>query len=64
MITTALEGVLANQSYETQDIFGLQIPTTCPNVPDELLNPRNTWTDKDAYDHKANELASLSFSHP
>lgn len=58
MITAALEGVLANQSYETQDIFGLQIPTSCPNVPDELLNPRNTWIDKDAYDHKANELAA------
>lgn len=57
MITAALEGSLADQSFETQDIFGLQIPTACPNVPDELLNPRNTWTDKNAYDNKANELA-------
>ena len=57
MITAALEGSLAEQNFETQDIFGLEIPVTCPNVPDDLLNPRNTWIDKDAYDNKANELA-------
>ncbi|MFN5295293.1 MAG: phosphoenolpyruvate carboxykinase (ATP), partial [Flavobacteriales bacterium] len=39
------------------DIFGLQMPTTCADVPTELLNPRNTWKDKAAYDAKANELA-------
>lgn len=57
MITAALEGSLAEQNFETQDIFGLEIPVACPNVPDDLLNPRNTWIDKDAYDNKANELA-------
>ena len=57
MITAALNGSLADQQFVKQDIFGLNIPTSCPNVPDELLNPRNTWTDKDAYDKKANELA-------
>ena len=57
MITAALNGSLADQQFVKQDIFGLNIPTSCPNVPDELLNPRNTWTDKDAYDKKASELA-------
>jgi phosphoenolpyruvate carboxykinase (ATP) len=33
------------------------MPTTCPNVPVEILNPRNTWTDKALYDTKANDLA-------
>jgi phosphoenolpyruvate carboxykinase (ATP) len=57
MITAALEGKLDSVEYETHDIFGLQMPTTCADVPAELLNPRNTWKDKAAYDTKANELA-------
>jgi phosphoenolpyruvate carboxykinase (ATP) len=36
----------------------LQFPTTCPNVPTEILNPRSTWADKDAYDAKANDLGT------
>lgn len=58
MINAALEGKLDNISYETDPIFGLQMPTECPNVPTELLNPRNTWTDKAAYDKQASNLAS------
>ena len=57
MINAALNGELANVYYETHNIFGLQMPSICPNVPDELLNPRNTWQNKNAYDAKANELA-------
>lgn len=56
-ITAALNGELDNVSFETHDIFGLAMPTSCPNVPDEILSPVNTWTDKDAYYDKANELA-------
>ncbi len=33
------------------------MPTACPNVPSEILSPKNTWTDKDSYNSKANELA-------
>ncbi|MFL9837053.1 phosphoenolpyruvate carboxykinase (ATP) [Flavobacterium sp. ST-75] len=57
MITAALNGELDNVDYKTHKVFGLAIPQTCPNVPDEVLNPRTTWEDKDAYDAKAHELA-------
>lgn len=57
MITAALEGKLDSVDYETHDVFGLQMPSTCTDVPAEFLNPRNTWKDKAAYDTQANELA-------
>jgi len=58
MITAALEGKLDNVSYEEHAVFGLNMPTTCENVPSEILNPRNTWSDKAAYDRKASDLAA------
>lgn len=57
MIAAALNGELDNVEYETHPIFGLQMPKSCPNVSAEVLNPRKTWADKDAYDSKANDLA-------
>jgi phosphoenolpyruvate carboxykinase (ATP) len=57
MITAALEGALDNVAYEQHEVFGLAMPTSCPDVPTEILNPRNTWKDTGAYDSKANELA-------
>lgn len=57
MITAALEGKLDGVKYDTHEVFGLAMPTECTDVPAELLNPRNTWKDKAAYDKKANELA-------
>ena len=58
MITEALEGKLANVEFVQHPIFGLSMPTTCENVPDEVLNPKQTWADKDAYDAKAMVLAN------
>lgn len=58
LITAALNGELENVEYNTHEVFGLHFPTDCPNVPNEVLNPKNTWEDKAAYDKKANELAS------
>ncbi len=57
MITAALTGKLDNVDYMTMPIFELQIPTSCENVPSELLNPRDTWANKSAYDETANNLA-------
>lgn len=58
MITSALEGKLDNVSYTNHEIFGLAMPETCENVPTEILNPKNTWTDKNGYDEKASSLAN------
>jgi len=57
LISSALEGDLKNVEFAVDDIFGLNMPTECKGVPSEILNPRNTWTDKEAYDKKANHLA-------
>ncbi len=57
MITAALEGNLDNVEYEAHPVFGMMMPKECPNVPSEILNPRNTWADKSAYDEKAVTLA-------
>lgn len=57
MISAALNNQLNQVSYRTDPIFGFAVPTTCPNVPDNVLNPRAMWADKDAYDHQAIQLA-------
>lgn len=57
MIAAVLEGKLNDVEYVKHPIFNLMMPTSCPNVPSEVLNPKGTWTDGDAYDKKAKELA-------
>ncbi|MGB9030423.1 MAG: phosphoenolpyruvate carboxykinase (ATP) [Acidobacteriaceae bacterium] len=57
MVHAALDGRLAKAEFTTEEAFGLSIPTTCPDVPSELLNPRNAWADKNAYDAQARLLA-------
>ena len=59
MITAAMNGQLDNVSYEAHPVFGMLMPAEVPGVPAEILTPRNTWSDKAAYDKKANELAKL-----
>lgn len=63
MVRAAISGELKKADYETDPIFGLSMPKTCPNVPDEILNPRNTWDDPKAYDEKARELARRFHTH-
>ncbi len=58
MISSALEGLLDGVKFQQHDIFGLHMPTKCPNVPDQVLSPRDTWEDKVAYDEKAMKLAN------
>ena len=57
MIRAAVSGALASAPTVQDPIFGLHVPTTCPDVPEEMLNPRTTWKDKEQYDAKARELA-------
>ncbi len=57
MIDAALDGKLDNVPFRTHPIFGLNIPQECPNVPSEVLNPKDTWANKEAYDKKAEQLA-------
>ncbi|NDC42927.1 MAG: phosphoenolpyruvate carboxykinase (ATP), partial [Chitinophagia bacterium] len=59
MITAAMKGELNNVDYTAHPVFGVLMPASVPNVPSEILVPRNTWADKEAYDKKANELANL-----
>jgi phosphoenolpyruvate carboxykinase (ATP) len=59
MVTAAIEGQLNEVAYELDSIFNVYIPTECPGVSQELLNPIHTWQDKDAYLCKAQELARL-----
>ncbi len=57
MITAILNGKLDGVEYTQHEVFGLNMPTSCPGVPSEILDPRNTWSDKAGYDKKANDLA-------
>jgi len=59
MISAALEGKLDNVEYQKDAVFGMMMPTVCPGVPSEILNPRNTWKDKNNYDLEAKKLAAL-----
>ena len=57
MITAALNGQLDEVKFTKHPIFGMMVPGAVPGVPTEILDPRNTWADKEAYDRTANSLA-------
>ncbi len=58
IVRAAISGALKNVDYETEPFFRLQIPRSCPGVLDPiLLNPKNTWQDKNAYEERAKKLA-------
>lgn len=59
MVTAALSGELKNVEYIHDDIFNLEIPRSCPDVPSEILNPVDTWSDKAAYEAQARKLAGM-----
>ncbi len=59
MVNAAIEGRLNDVGYETEPFFGLAIPQAVPDVPSEVLNPRNAWSDEHAYDEQAKHLATL-----
>jgi len=59
MITATLNGDLNKVAFTKHPIFGMMIPEHCPYVVSDILNPRNTWADKDAYDATAAKLANM-----
>lgn len=59
LLNAALEGKLDDVKYVADPYFCLAVPAACPDVPSEILMPKNTWKDKDAYDAKARHLADL-----
>ena len=58
LVDTAIDGLLDGIEFVTEPAFGLHIPVSCPDVPAEILNPRNAWADKKAYDAQAADLAA------
>jgi phosphoenolpyruvate carboxykinase (ATP) len=63
MIKAALNGELNNVEYRTDPIFKFEVPTKCPNIPNAVLNPRDTWANEEDYDKTANKLADLFVSN-
>lgn len=59
MVTAAIEGDMESVSYDLDPIFNVFVPQACPNVPQNILKPRSTWSDVAAYDRQARELAKL-----
>ena len=59
MVSAALNGKIEEMTTRHHRIFNLDTPISCPGVPDEVLDPRNTWSDKDKYDAAARRLAAL-----
>ncbi|MDN5353374.1 MAG: phosphoenolpyruvate carboxykinase [Candidatus Cloacimonadota bacterium] len=63
LVEAALSGELEDVKYKTDSLFHLQIPTSCPGVPDEILDPKNTWKDKQAFQERAKKLANDFSEH-
>ncbi len=59
IINAILNSRLNDTTWELDPIFNISIPSSCPDVPTEILNPINTWKDKEAYKEQAKKLAGL-----
>ena len=59
MISAALSGTLDNVKYGKHPVFNIDVPETCPGVPDSVLDPRTTWPDPKAYDEQAKKLGRM-----
>ena len=63
MVRAVLTGALEGVAHRQDPVFNLSVPMECPDVPSELLDPRQTWADPSAYDRKARELAGMWREH-
>lgn len=59
MVRAALRGDLDGIEYRKDPVFGLHVPKVCPDVPSEVLDPRQTWQNKEAYDEQARKLKAM-----
>lgn len=59
MVTAALTGALDNVPMRKDPVFGVSVPEQCPGVPSEVLNPKSTWGNPQAYDEQAAKLADM-----
>lgn len=59
MIDAAINGELDYVPYQKDPFFNLEIPKFCPDIPSEILDPKNTWLDKEDYDRKAKKLVDM-----
>lgn len=58
-VDAIFNGAMDNATYRTDPIFGFEVPEALDGVDAQMLNPRESWADKDAYDQTANNLAGL-----
>ncbi len=59
MVHAILDGKLERVEFDRDPVFGLEVPRTCDGVPDEVLQPRNTWSDMEAFDRQERKLATM-----
>ena len=59
LLDAALDGRLSDVATDVDPYFGFCVPTEASGVPAEILNPRNTWADPNAYDQQAKKLAGM-----
>jgi phosphoenolpyruvate carboxykinase (ATP) len=59
MLRAALSGALDRGKFTRDPVFGFEVPTSVPEVPDGVLSPRSTWGDPKAYDTQARKLATM-----
>ncbi|MCB9113082.1 MAG: phosphoenolpyruvate carboxykinase (ATP) [Anaerolineales bacterium] len=57
LLNAALEGKLNSVEFKKDPIFGFEVPKTCPNVPEDVLDPSSSWGDKKEYDRRYKDLA-------
>ncbi len=63
LVKAAMNGDLKDVDYLDDPVFHVKVPQSCPGVPAQILNPRETWQDKEAYDQRAQKLAGEFAAH-